>query len=83
VSVETPEFLAMVERMIRAAGRRVAIADEEELAVLVRLHTVLEEAVSVAVAGQRESGSSWTQLGRGLGTTRQGAQQRFGERISA
>lgn len=74
---ETPEFAGMVRRTIRAHGRRVANADEVDLAELVAMREVLEEAISEAVAGMRERRLSWTYIGKGLGTTRQAAQQRY------
>ncbi len=80
MSVETPEFLRMVRRMLRAAGRRVAIADEPELAELVQLRGELEQAIVDAIAGQRDGGRSWADIGGALGITRQSAQERYGQR---
>ena len=82
MSVETPEYLAMMRRMIRAAGRRVAGADPEDLAQLVELRDALDAAIADAVAGQREMGSSWADIARGLGCTRQSAHERFGVRAT-
>lgn len=77
--VETDEFLSMVKRMIRAAGRRVADADELELEALLALREELDTAVRVAVLGQRATlGRSWAWVGAALGITRQAAQQRYG-----
>lgn len=81
--VETGPYLASVARMIRAAGRRVAQADEVELAQLVQLHEVLSEATTVAVAGMRARGCSWAYVGSALGITRQSAQERWGEKRTA
>lgn len=79
--VETPEFAAMVRRMIRAHGRRVVDGDDADLAELAELRTVVEEAIAVAIAGQRERWDrSWSEIARGLGTTRQAAQMRYGAR---
>jgi hypothetical protein len=77
--VETADWLKMLSRMIRAAGRRVAEADEHELSELVRLRTEFDEAIQLAISGQRSSGSSWARIGKALGLTRQGAFQRYGE----
>lgn len=77
MSVETPEFLAMVRRMLRAAGRRVAVADEVELADLAALRDEVEQVIATAVAGWREQGRSWATIGAALGMTKQGAQQRY------
>lgn len=82
MSVETPEFGAMVRRMIRAYGRRVADADPEDLAGLAALASELDQAVRAAVHGQRDAGASWADIGRGLGITRQSAQGRFGCQVS-
>lgn len=83
MSVETVEFLGMVRRMLRAASRRVAEADEFELAELVSLREDLEEAIATAISGQRESGGrSWASIAEALGISKQGAQQRYGRKPS-
>ena len=82
MSVETPDYLAMMRRMIRAAGRRVAQADPEDLATLVELREALDLAVADAVAGQRAGGASWADVARGLGCTRQSAHERYGVRAN-
>ncbi len=74
---EIPEYAAMVRRVIRAHGRRVGDADPEDLAELVAMQETLDEAIALAVAGQRDNGFAWSQIGRGLGITRQAAQQRY------
>ena len=76
--VETSDYLKMVSRMIRAAGRRVADADEHELAQLVDLRDHLEQSIKFAIQGQRSSGRSWSHVGQALGLSRQGAFQRYG-----
>ena len=68
----------MLSRMIRAAGVRVANAYEYELQQLVNLRIELEQAIAIAIAGQRSSGRSWSHIGKALGLTRQGAFQRYG-----
>jgi hypothetical protein len=74
----------MVGRMVRAAGRRVGREDEFELAELLALRDDLDEAIADAVAGQRQYGNkSWTAIAAATGTTRQGAQQRWGKRAAA
>lgn len=80
--VETPEYLAMVRRLIRSGGKRVAVqGDEPDLAELARLRDEVDKALIVAVAGMRERGQSWTYIAAGLGTTQQAAQKRFAERV--
>jgi hypothetical protein len=77
--VETPEYLGMVGRMIRSAGRRVGDADPEDLEQLLALRAQLDDAIRDAVATQRGvHGRSWADIARATGTTRQGAQQRWG-----
>lgn len=73
----------MVRRVIMAHGRRVGDADPEDLAELVALRRVVDAAIQVAVDGMREQhGRSWADVGRGLGTSRQSAQERYGRRVS-
>jgi len=74
--VETSDWLKMLSRMIRAAGRRVGNADEHELA---GLRDQLDQAIRFAIMGQRSSGHSWSHIGQALGLTRQGAFQRYGD----
>lgn len=77
--IETPEFANMLARMIRAYGRRVADGDEVDLTRMRELAEELESAIGEAVRGQRERhGQSWAYVARGLGTTRQAAQMRYG-----
>ena len=83
MAVETMEYLAAAERFVRAAGRRVAEADEPELQRLVRLHAVVFEATREAVDGWRGLGRSWSEIGRALGMSKQAAQQQFGKEKAA
>lgn len=76
--VETMEFLGAARRFIRAAGRRVADADETELAELLALEAVLKDAIQTAVDGQLSIGRSWAHIGLAAGTTRGAAFQRWG-----
>lgn len=78
VERETFEYAAMMSRMIRAHGRRVADGDPEDLADLKALRDVLEAAIADGVAGQRARyDRSWSDIGRGLGISKQAAQQRY------
>lgn len=83
MSVETCQYLTGVRRMIRAAGRRVANADEPELEQLVELRVAVDEAIAEAVDGWRALGRSWSVIGEALGMTKQGAMQRYGRRGAA
>ncbi len=80
---DTMDFIKAAERFIRAAGERVAEADEFELAELVALREPLEAAIRTAIRGQRRYGRSWAHIGAALGISRQAAQQTYGERLSA
>jgi len=75
--VETLDYLKMVERMVRAAAKRVGNGDEAELAVMALLRDQIETAVGDAIQSQLEQGKSWSQIGNALGTTRQGAFRRY------
>lgn len=77
---ETPEFANMVERLIRAYGKRVGAADEVDLARMVEIRQAFDDAIRDAVWRQREDGRSWAEIAAGLGTTRQAAQMRYGSR---
>lgn len=79
VERETTEYLAMVSRLIRRAGQRVADADEFELYELVALRAALEDAIRVGVRGQQKR-RSWAHIGAALGISRQSAQERYGEK---
>lgn len=83
MGVETIEYLGAVERFIRAAGRRVAEADEIELARLVALRSVLEQAIQEAIDGWREMGRSWSEIGSALGVSKQAAEKRYGKEKAA
>lgn len=68
----------MVRRMLRAAGRRVAEADEVELAELVAIRDEFDEVIQGAVDKWRAQGRSWATIGNALQLSKQGAQQRYG-----
>ena len=75
---ETPEYAAMLRRMLRAYAVRVGDADDVDLAEMVGLRDELERAIEAAVWNQRRNhGASWADIGRGLGVTRQAAQMRY------
>ena len=75
--VENDEYASFVRRIIRAHARRVAAGDIDVLADMTRLATELDEAISHAVIGLRESGYSWAEIAARLRVTRQAAQQRW------
>lgn len=80
MAVETPDYMTMLARMIRAAGRRVADGDPEDLALMVALQAELDAALDSAVAGMRaNTGRSWAEIGRALGVSKQAAAKRWGQ----
>ncbi|MDF1705076.1 MAG: hypothetical protein P1U38_09905 [Aeromicrobium sp.] len=75
---EIPEYIGMVRRMLRAAGRRVAQGDEVDLRDLLTLRDEVERAIETAVRGQYvDQDHSWAYIAHGLGVTRQAAQMRY------
>ena len=81
--VENREFDAFARRILRAYARRVAAGDVEALAALAELSSVVDAVTRLAVAGLRHSpySYSWSEIADRLGTTRQAAQMRYGDRI--
>jgi anti-sigma regulatory factor (Ser/Thr protein kinase) len=78
MSGDHAEFMAFARRILRAASRRMAEADPEDLADLVALRAVVDEAIDNAARAVHASGASWGQIGAAVGTSRQAAQQRWG-----
>lgn len=81
--VETVKYVGAVGRMIRAAGRRAGDGDEVELAALLKLESVLEEAIVAAVEGQRSVGRSWAYVALATGRSREAAFKRWGKRVAS
>ncbi len=79
--VETMEYLSAVERLIRAAGRRVGDSDEPELARLFELGEVLDRARTVAIRGLRDRGVSWRIIGAAVGVTAEAARVRWDTKV--
>jgi hypothetical protein len=77
-AVENDEYAAFARRVLRAYARRVADGDVEALALMLGLSAEIDAAIGQAVAGLREFGYSWAEIGSRLGITRQAAQQRWG-----
>lgn len=77
--VETIEYGKMVARMMRSWAARVTHADEPELAQMIAAANDLEVSIARAIYGQRTIyGRSWADIARATGTTRSGAQDRWG-----
>lgn len=83
MKVETPEYAAFCRRIIRAYARRVADADDVDLAEMVAVRDEMDAAIQAAVDGLRARGESWAYIGNALGIKRQAAQQRFGRRMAS
>lgn len=79
--IEATDYAAMMRRMLKAHGRRVADADVEDLQELIELQGALDEAIAYAITESRgRHGRSWTDIARAAGTTKQAAFQRWGKR---
>lgn len=78
-TVETSSYIEFARRIIRGAGKRVAAADDWELAELVSLRDEVDDAIRRAVDGLRAQGHSWQYIGDALGIKRQSAQERYGK----
>lgn len=75
--VETPDYAALLGRLVRRYAVRLADADYPDLADAIALRDQLDEAIRAGVRAQAER-TSWAQVSAGLGVTRQGAWQRYG-----
>jgi hypothetical protein len=73
------DFLKMMRRMIRAAGKRIELEDPTELAMLIEMHAELDEVIARTARALHDSDFSWGEIGRQLGMSRQAAQQRWGK----
>ena len=78
--VENDEYAAFARRVLRAYARRVATGDVEALILMLGLSAEIDTAIARAVAGLREFGYFWADIGSRLGITRQAAQQRWASR---
>ena len=78
---DTVDLVKSLTRQIRAAGPRVAEGDVEDLAVLFELRGILDSAIATAVAGLRQNGATWADIGALTNTTRQAAQERYGRQV--
>ena len=81
-SVENQQFDAFTRRILRAYASRVAQGDVEALRTLAALSSEVDTVTRDAVAGLRTSphGYSWSEIADRLGTSRQAAQMRYGDR---
>jgi hypothetical protein len=79
--IDTDAYLRMTARIVSGAGRRVADADPEDLAALLKLRDAVDQAILQAVAGLRASGCTWQDIGDAIGTTRQAAIMRWARKV--
>lgn len=81
-AVENTAFDAFVRRILQAYARRVAAGDVEALHSLSALAAEVDAVTRLAVAGLRQApyGYSWSEIADRLGTSRQAAQMRYGDR---
>lgn len=79
--VETADYLAMLRRIVRAAGPHVGEADVDDLATFIAIRDDLDAAIVVAVRHLRESGHTWQDIGTAVGTTRQAALMRWSPQL--
>ena len=79
--VETSAYLSMLARLLTNGGARVASGDTDELAELLELREVLDEAILEAVRGLRDAGTTWSDIGAAAGTTGQAATMRWGPKL--
>jgi hypothetical protein len=75
--VETSDYLAMLRRMVQAAGKRIAKADVEDLVALAQIQGDLDDALQTAVDGLRADGYTWETIGAAFGFTKQAAIKRW------
>jgi hypothetical protein len=81
---ETPEYAAMLRRMIRAYEARLAHSNPDDLREALSLCLYLENGVGHAIRAMREHYDySWQTIGNAIGTTRQAAFQRFGAQVES
>ena len=75
--VDNDDYAAFAARIIAAQARRVAKGDIDAVADMARLADELDYRTRVAIHGLLDKGYSWTDVGRALGISRQGARQRW------
>jgi len=74
--VENDEYMAMLRRVIRTAGRRIAEGDVEALADLIKLHDELGDVIAHAAGELHARGYAWSEIAARTGTSLQAVRQR-------
>jgi len=77
--IEDSDYVLMLRRFIRAAGRRFAESDPEGLALLSSLRQDLDEQISFAASSQLQN-FSCSEISRALGVSKQAVHKRFSPR---
>lgn len=77
---EAPELGAASRRFANALARRAAEGDDVALEQLVEVREAVDLAIGDAARAMHGFGYSWTEIGRRVGLTRQGALKSFGTR---
>lgn len=79
--VENDAYTEMMERCIRAFGKRVASGDVEDVGRMLRLAKMMDDELRQAVRQLNAAGESWANIARGAGfASKQAAQQRWGDK---
>jgi DNA-directed RNA polymerase specialized sigma24 family protein len=76
--VENNEFTDFARRIMRAMARRAA-GDVDLLPGLLAVQHEIDQLMRQAVSACRAEGYSWSEIAQRLGTTKQAAQQRYGQ----
>lgn len=81
---ENQEYVAMLARMVRKLQDRLSApeASEVDLADAVDLRRLLDQAITAGARAQAER-TSWAEVAKGLGTSRQAAWRKYGEKVPA
>lgn len=79
---EAPEVAGAAARLMRALARRAGEGELEALEALRDMQITVGAYLALAVEGYRDgpAQASWTDIGEIMGTSRQAAQHRWGER---
>lgn len=73
--IEPPAYVLFAQRIITAAGRRIARHDPSSLALFAHLQTELDRAKLSALKAQHEAGFSLAEMAAGLGCSKQAVAQ--------
>ena len=77
---ETVDLVQATRRLVNAIGRRAADEDPELIAHLLQVRFLVDKVTAEAVRRQRSRGATWESIGQAVGTTRQAAIMRWGDK---